>query len=403
MINGKKEVTEVKPLGLGSPYGEEEIEAVVKLLRECIETDRMISLYTPEVKEFEDKVAEYLGVKHVIAVSSCGTGLDIATQAIGIGEGDEVITTAITYQATAVCVTRMGGVPVAADVDPTTINMSVEEIEKKITPRTKAIYPMHYGGRPQDIDAIVELAEKYNLKIVEDAAHALGAVYKGKKVGSYDFISIFSLQSGKNLSTLGEGGLITTNDDELAEKMRLLRTFAVTTRKGYENAEYGHPLQKDVVEITSNYRMTPFQAVVGIVQMDKLDGFIRKRNYVAKRLNEGLKDIEGITVCAPPPEDGVHTYHLYPVLYEPSIVGASKLEFLKVLTEDFKVYPNLHYPLWYRYSIYQERGYAWNQCPVAEDLVENKLMTLPIHPKFGDAEVDFMVEAIRNAIKKVRK
>ncbi len=399
MSNNLEKIKSLKQPGLGSVYDDTEIRAVEKILRECIENNRMISLYTPEVDEFEKKAADYLGVKNAVAVSSCGTGLDIATQAIGIGEGDEVITTSITYQATAVCVLRAGGRPIAADVEPDTMNIDFNDTEKKITSKTKAIFPMHYGGRPVDMDALYRLAKKYNLKIVEDAAHAMGSEYMGKKIGSANHISVFSFQSGKNISTLGEGGLITTNDDELAEKMRLLRTFAVTTRKGYEDCKYPiSALKKDVVEVTSNYRMTPFQAAVGITQLEKLESLLTKRIEFAKLLDDRLGDIEGITLCAPPENGRRHTYHLYPVILNPEIVGVARDDFLKILNDEFGLLANLHYPLWYRYSIFQERGYEWNQCPIAEELVDQKLFTLPIHPKFGADEANFIARAIRNAI-----
>lgn len=402
----KREINKVHSLGLGSIYDDEEINAVVKILRECVTDNRVISQSTPEITEFEEKAAEYLGVKHAVAVSSCGTGLDIATQAIGIKDGDEVITTAITYQATAVCVLKAGGRPVPADVDPKTINIKLEDVERRITPKTKAIYTMHYGGRPVDIDGFNDLAKKYGLAIVEDAAHAMGTEYKGKKVGSYDFMSIFSFQSGKNISTLGEGGLITTNDDNLAEKARLLRSFAITTRKGYEKQkqEYPvHPLTKDVIDVCSNYRMTPFQAAVGITQLKKLDYLIDRRNQVAEKMDAVLGNIKGLTLCNQKVEDVKSTYHLYPVLFEPDIVGINREDFVKTLASEFGVMPNLHYPLWYRYSIFQDRGYKWNDCPVAEELVDRKLLTLPIHPKFGDEEVEFMGKAIEKAIKKFSK
>ena len=398
-----KTVKEVGFPGLGSIYDYRELEAIRHLMQECIATNRLISLYSPEFDAFEKKAAEYLGVKHAVIVSSCGTGLDIAAQAVGIQPGDEVITTAITYQATAVCALRFGGVPVPADVSRDSMNLTVEGVEKKITPKTKAIFTMHYGGNPVDIDGMLELASEHGLKIVEDAAHAFGAIYKGKKIGSYDFISVFSFQSGKNISTLGEGGMITCNNDELAGKARQLRAFALGVREGYEEAAATypvHPLTKDVLDIGGNYRMNAFQAAVGIVQLDKLEELIARRTAYAEKLHALLSEIEGIKLCRLPGKNVRPTHHLFPAMLDTEVVKATREEFLKTLKEEHRVAANLHYPLWYRYKVFQDRGWSWKaDCPTAERLVEKELFTLPIHPLFGDEEAEFVAEAIKKTVK----
>ena len=399
-----KSVTNVSPLGLGSIYDEQEIAAIRRVMQECIDTNRLISQSSPEFDIFEQKAAEYLGVKHAIIVSSCGTGLDIAAQAAGIGSGDEVITTAITYQATAVCALRLGGVPIAADVSRDSINLTVDDVKRKITPRTKAIFTMHYGGNPVDIDGFLTLASTHGLTIVEDAAHAIGAEYKGRKIGSYDFMSVFSFQSGKNISTLGEGGLITCNDDTLAEKARQLRSFAIGVRSGYEEEAERfpvHDLAKDVIDIGGNYRMNAFQAAVGITQLAKLDGLISRRTAYARSLHRLLSKVDGIRLFTFPDADVRSTFHLFPAMLDTGAVKAPRAEFLKVLKEDYNVSANLHYPLWYRYKVFQERGWKWHaDCPVAEQLVEKELFTLPIHPLFGDEEAEFVAEALRKSVER---
>jgi len=359
----------------------------------------------PQVTAFQEEFAGYCGCKHAFAVSNCTTGLTIATDAIGIKAGDEVITTPITFIATSLSLLRKGAVPVFVDIDPRTFNLDPKKIEEKITDKTKAIYVVYYGGQMADMDPIMEIARKHNLAVIADAAHTPGAEYKGKKAGTIADMTVFSFHSLKNMTTCGEGGMITTDNDEYAERIYLLRTMGV---KSYSDQEdYWLPYHYDVVTVNgaigNNFRMNEVSAAFGRAQLRKLDSVLtRKRVEIGRYLNEGLKDVEGIEI---PYEDPncKHVYYLYTLKYHPEVIGTSKDDFIREIYYTYGIQPIMHYKPNYLFTIYKERGYQQGLCPIAEDVFFNNIVNMPIHPRLTKEQMDYMIESVKKSIAKLKK
>ncbi len=302
--------------GHGSCYGKEEQEAVLEVMRAGAPS------CGPWVKRFEDEFASYCGTEYGLAVTSGTTGLQLAMIAAGVGPGDEVITTPLSWIATANAAAALGAEVIFADVDERTLNLDPASVEKKITPRTKAILPVHLYGQCSDMDALNDLARPRNIRVVEDAAHAAGAEYKGRKAGSLGDIGVFSFHQQKNMVTLGEGGLITTSDKSLYQRMLSHRSLCCLTYdpkgKYLPLDETIHPMGKrywflDFEEIGFNYRMTDVQAAVGLVQLRKLDSLNQRRMQIAAAYSAGLKDIRGLTLPFIAPGNK-HVFHIYCVL-----------------------------------------------------------------------------------------
>ncbi|MBE9594529.1 MAG: DegT/DnrJ/EryC1/StrS family aminotransferase, partial [Proteobacteria bacterium] len=267
---------------------EEEIREVVKVLK-----SKWLSL-GPVTQRFEEEFANYLGVKHAFGVASGTAALHIALKVLGIRKGDEVTVPSLTFVATANSVLYCGAKPVFADITSLDdFNISQDDILEKITTKTKAIAIVHYGGYPCNMNAIMEIAEDHNLKIIEDAAHAPGAEYKGKKCGTIGDVGCFSFFANKNLVT-GEGGMVVTNDDALAEKIRIMRSHGMTTLTW--DRHKGHAHSYDVVDLGFNYRINEIASALGVVQLKKLDENNEKRRKIVERYRKGLEDISGISV-----------------------------------------------------------------------------------------------------------
>lgn len=391
------------------PYGRQsiddaDIEAVVKVLKSDYLTTG------PAVAAFEKKVADYVGAKYAVAVSNGTAALHVACLAAGIGEGDEVITTPITFAASANCVLYCGGTPVFADIDPDTYNISPEELEKKITSRTKAIIPVHYTGQPCDMDAILEIAHKHNLLVVEDGAHALGAVYKGKKIGSIADMTCFSFHPVKPVTT-GEGGMIVTDNEELYRRLVLYRSHGITRDKDmmqqYEKQlqqssdpalqEAADMLRGDVIdpggwyyqqlELGYNYRITDISCALGASQMDKLDRFLERRRQIAKKYDEAFADIPQIKT--PWQQEGCQSgWHLYMI----QTMERSRREVFDGLRQA-GIGVNVHYIPVYRHPYYQRNGYAGVHCLNAEAFYE-RAISLPIFPGLTGQQQDYVIEHV---------
>lgn len=391
------------------PYGRQsiddaDIEAVVKVLKSDYLTTG------PAVAAFEKKVADYVGAKYAVAVSNGTAALHVACLAAGIGEGDEVITTPITFAASANCVLYCGGTPVFADIDPDTYNISPEELEKKITSRTKAIIPVHYTGQPCDMDAILEIAHKHNLLVVEDGAHALGAAYKGKKIGSIADMTCFSFHPVKPVTT-GEGGMIVTDNEELYRRLVLYRSHGITRDKDmmqqYEEQlqqssdpalqEAADMLRGDVMdpggwyyqqlELGYNYRITDISCALGASQMDKLDHFLERRRQIAKKYDEAFADIPQIKT--PWQQEGCQSgWHLYMI----QTMERSRREVFEGLRQA-GIGVNVHYIPVYRHPYYQRNGYAGVHCLNAEAFYE-RAISLPIFPGLTGQQQDYVIEHV---------
>jgi len=381
----------------GSRIGLEEVEAVVHALQQDSLT------MGPEVRGLQSEFGEYVGVKHAFAVQSCTAALHLGTSLLHFKPGDEVITTPITFIATSLPLLKKDVVPVFADIDPRTINIDPNKIEALITPKTKAIYVVSYGGHPVDMDPVMDIARKHKLWVLEDAAHSPGAVYKGRKVGSIADITCFSFHSLKNMTT-GEGGMLTTNNDDFAKEAPLLRTMGV---KDYANqTDYWLPYHYDVVTVNGefgmHYRMDEMRAAIGRVQLRKLDSLNAERTAVAEYLNKGFSQIKG---CTPPyvAPDCTPTYYLYTLHVDTKGLGIDRDDFIRVLYREGGVQPVQHYLPNYLFTIYKERGYKPGLCPVAEDMFFNSYFNLPMHPRLTHADCDAMIDGVALAVKKAKK
>jgi perosamine synthetase len=381
--------------GHGSCYGKEEEEAVLAVMRAGAPS------CGPAVKQFEEVFAKYCGADYGLAVSSGTTGLQLAMIAAGVGPGDEVITTPISWISTANAAAVLGAKVVFADVDARTLNLDPAAVEKKITARTKAIMPVHLYGQCSDMDALNELARSRKICVVEDAAHAAGAEYKGRKAGSLGDIAVFSFHQQKNMVTLGEGGLITTSDKSLYESMLSHRSLCALTYdpkgKYLPLDESIHPMGKrywylDFEEIGFNYRMTDVQAAVGLVQLKKLESLNERRIQIAKRYSEGFAGIKGLTLPFIAPQNK-HAFHIYCVLVEESF-SCNKEDLMWELYMNKRIKTWSHYMPIHLTTVYRNMGHQPGECPVAEKLFE-KYVSIPIHPRLSDDVVQYVIDSIK--------
>ena len=370
------------------PYGtqwidDDDINEVVKVLRsEWITTG-------PKIKEFEGALCEYIGCKYCVAVSSGTSALDIAVQSLELPEGSEVITTPFTFVATSNAIIYNGLKPVFADICSDTFNIDPEDIRRKITKNTKAIIYVDYAGQPCDIKAILEIADEFDLYLIEDACHAIGAEYDGRKVGNFSDLTIFSFHPVKHITT-GEGGAVVTDNDELYERLSLLRSHGIDkdTQDRYgPDASWAY----DMKYLGRNYRITDFQAALGISQLKKLDVFVDKRNELTSRYNELLGDVNAVTI--PVVKGNVkHAWHLYTILLDETI---NRDEFFKYMRNS-NIGVNLHYIPVYRHSYYVENyGFDPEDFPVTEDVFK-RIITLPLFPKMNEHELMYIYNKIQN-------
>jgi UDP-4-amino-4,6-dideoxy-N-acetyl-beta-L-altrosamine transaminase len=372
------------------PYGtqwidEDDINEVVSVLKsDWITTG-------PKIKEFEDSLCFYIGCRYCVAVNSGTSALDIAVQSLGLPEGGEVITTAFTFVATSNAIIYNGLKPVFADICSDTYNIDPEDIRRKITKDTKAIIYVDYAGQPCDIKAIRDIADEFDLYLIEDACHAIGAEYDGKKVGNFADLTIFSFHPVKHITT-GEGGAVATENEVLHKRLSVLRSHGIDKdaqdRDG-PNASWAY----DMKYLGRNYRITDFQAALGISQLKKLDMFIDKRNELASRYNEFLGDANAVTL--PFVKDNVrHAWHLYTILLDKSI---NRDEFFKYM-RNANIGVNLHYIPVYRHSYYVENyGFDSQEFPVTEDVFK-RIITLPLFPRMSEQQVEYVITSISQAI-----
>ncbi len=391
-------VLKVRYSFFGSIYDEDEKNAAWQAMQQDTLT------MGPQVAGFQNEFAKMCGVKHAFAVSNCTTAMHVATQVFNIRPGDEVIVTPNTFVATSLVILKEGGIPVYADIDPKTFNIDPTEIEKKVTSKTKAIYVVHYGGQMCDMDPIMEIARKHNLYVLEDCAHTPGAEYKGRKAGSIGDIGCFSFHSLKNMTTCGEGGMITTNRDEFVEPIEKLRCMNLDHWK--DQKDYWIPSHFDVVDVNghwgNNYRMNEVQAAVGRAQLRKLDMMNAKRQELGRRINEGIQGIKGISAVYEAP-DCNHVYHLYTLCVEEEELGASRDDYMRVLYNEEGVQGILHYQPTYHFTGLKKLGYKDHLCPIAEKFFYRREINLPMHPRLTDQEIEDTIKGIRNAAEKVRK
>lgn len=409
LLGGSKAIqTPFRPY---SSYGPEEVRAATAVIESGV-LSKFLGAWDPDfyggpkVQEFEKAWSEWFGVKHSISVNSNTSGLIAAIGAIGIEPGDEVIVSPWTMCATATAILVWNAIPVFADIENETFNLDPASIERRITSRTRAILVTDLFGHGAKLDAIMDIAKKHGLKVIEDAAQAPGAVYRGKNVGTWGDIGVFSFNYHKHIHT-GEGGMCVTNDSTLAERLQLIRNHA--------EAVVG---EKGVTDLSNmigfNFRMGEIEAAMGIEQLKKLKGFVQARGRAGARLSEGLKGLKGIRT--PEIKDGCnHVHYVYPMLLDTAVLGVPRSQIIEALKAEGVPMIAGGYAIVYRMPMYQKRiahgkkGFPWTAdfykgdvsyspgiCPTAEELHDSTMLNLyTAAHHYTDGEVDQVISAFR--------
>lgn len=368
--------------------GEEEINNVV----ECMRSGWLTS--GPKVREFEQKFAEFIGSGvEAVSVNSATAGLTICLEALGVGEGDEVITTAYTFSASAMSAVYLGATPVLVDIDASTMNINPDLIEAAITKRTKAIIAVHFAGLSCDMDKIIAIAKKHNLKVIEDSAHALPCFYKGKIIGALDSdATVYSFYATKTITT-GEGGMIVTKNPEIAARARIMRLHGIST-DAFDR--YTSTKPKWHYQITApGYKcnMTDIAAAIGIPQLAKANDFIKKRTYIADKYMEAFKDLPIILPVGSDTDYYIHSRHLF-VIRLPENSKISRDEFIKIMSEDYKIGCSVHFIPLNLHPFWQKKlGVGENDFPVSVNAYKNAV-SLPIYTKMTDDDIQRVIAAV---------
>lgn len=367
------------------PYGRQQVDTDdIQAVVDVLKSDWLTC--GPKVAEFEDAVACFSGVQYGIAVSSGTAALHCAMSALGVGPGDEVIVPCMTFAATANAVVYVGATPVFVDVEVDTLLIDVCKIEALITPKTKAIIAVDYAGQPCDYDALRELAGKYDLALVADSCHALGATYKGQSVASLVDLAIFSFHPVKHITT-GEGGMVVTRNKEMAFHMRRFRSHGIDAdhlKRQQEGTWY-----YEMVELGFNYRISDIQCALGISQLRKLPRWLERRRAIACMYNDFLQGVEGVQSLKVRMEVG-HAYHLYPVQLSSSL---SREKVFRAMREA-GIGVNVHYLPVHLHPFYRQRfATAQGLCPVAEKAYEN-LLSLPMYQGLTDVDVQRVIHVL---------
>ena len=392
-VFGGKPVFE-KKIGYGHQYIDDaDIQAVVDVLKSDFLT------CGPKINEAEAKLWEITGAKHAVLISNGTAALHAACFAAGIGPGDEVITTPITFAASANCALYCGGKPVFADINPETYNIAPDSIEKCITERTKAVVAVDFTGQAIEVQRIREICDKHNLIFIEDAAHSLGTRFNGKPIGSLADMTEFSFHPVKTC-TAGEGGAITTNDEELYKKLLLFRTHGITRVNEWMDrpAEGGWYYQQ--VDLGYNYRITDMQAALLSSQLDKLGHFARRRKELVKRYDEAFREIPEIIVQREIPESDT-VRHLYIIQLDLEKLTCSRKEVYDALQAE-GIGVNVHYIPVYFFPYYQKLGYKMGSCPNAESLYE-RIISIPLFYSMTDEDQEKVIVAVKKVIDYYRR
>jgi perosamine synthetase len=372
---------------------EEEVNEMVDTLR-----SGWLSM-GPKTIRFEEEFNRYIGSKRSIAVSSWTAAGHLTLEAFGIEKGDEVIVPTMTFPATAEIVCYFGAKPVIVDVDEDTLNISLKEIEKAITPKTKAIIPVHYGGQPCDLDEIQEIAKAHNLKVLEDAAHSLPATYKGKKIGTISDVTCFSFYATKTLST-GEGGMICTNDEEIAERCAIMRLHGINRDAWRRYSESGS-WYYEVVAPGYKYNFTDLQASLGLPQLKKVDVMWEWRKKIAARYFEGLKDLDILTLPKIKP-DRESSWHLFPVRLNLDMITKNRAQIIDELKSN-NIGVGVHFMPVHQHLYYNETfNLDDKNFPVASGAFP-RLMSLPIYPGMTDQSVEKVISTVIEILNKYKR
>ncbi len=388
-INGGQPVRESK-IYYGRQYiDENDIKAVTDTLRSDYLT------CGPKIQELENCLKAYTGAEYAVAVSNGTAALHCACVAAGIGPGDEVITTPLTFAASANCALYCGAKPIFADINPETYNIDPACIRKLITANTKAVVAVDYTGQAVEVEEIRRICDEYNLIFIEDAAHSIGTSYDGRKVGSLADMTTFSFHPVKTV-TGGEGGAVMTNDSELYRRLSLARTHGITHDV---EAHKDEPWYYEQVSLGYNYRITDFQSALLISQMGKLDEFIKRRKEIVAAYNEAFGDMPEIILQKEIPQSDT-CRHLYVIRLNFEKLKCTRLEFFKAMAAE-NVQCQIHYIPVYWFPYYQSLGYEKGLCPNAEEVYEG-IMSIPLYPKMTDEDVSDVIHTVRKVVDNYR-
>lgn len=368
--------------------GEEEVESVIATLRSGWLTTGS------KVKQFEEEFAAVIGVPHAVAVNSCTAALHLALDAIGLREGDEVIVPTMTFAATAEVVTYFKAKPVLVDCTAETLNIDPDKIEQVITSKTKAIIPVHFAGHPCEMDKIIRIARAYNLAVIEDAAHALPARYRGKMVGTIGDSTCFSFYATKNITT-GEGGMVTTTNPEWAARMRMMSLHGLS-RDAWNRYSAKGAWAYDILYPGFKYNLTDIAAAVGIPQLHKCERFWKTRERYAALYSEGFKDIPGL-ILPHVHEDVQHAWHLYVIQLDPKRLRLGRDEMIDMLKQQ-DIGCSVHFIPLHLHPYYRDTlGYRPEHCPVATQ-VSQRILSLPLYSKMTEADVNRVIAVVRKVV-----
>jgi len=372
----------------GNHYDASDLEAVRKVMEAPESYNKWIT-----IREFEKQFAQFSQSRIALATSSCTSALHLCLKGIELQEGDEVITSPWTWVATANVVMLEKARPVFVDIRPDTLNIDETLIEAQITPRTKAILPVHFAGHPCEMEVINKIARKHGLYVISDAAHAIGAEYQSEIIGSTEDLAAFSFYTQKNMSTLGEGGMVSCQDDAIMERMKLYQNHGVKYLNNYtDSTQLDRPWYRDVVQVGNNYRMSEVQAAVGMTQLKRVPEFNAIRSKYAHQYSEMLRDIPGIIT----PTELSHvtsSWHFY-VIRVNEAFGMTRDELYQRL-QGAGIETSVHYTPLHIFKPFQDIGYMPSDLPVAEAMYE-KVLSLPLHPGLSDAQVRYVADTIRD-------
>lgn len=351
----------------------------------------------PRVAQFTEALKAYLDAPYVLPLSSATAGLHITLLAMDLKPGDEVITAPLTFAATLNTIVLAGGKPVLVDIAHNSLNMDLDRLEDAITEKTKAIMPVHFAGLPVDLDKLYEIAHRHNLRVIEDAAHAIGTEYKNKRIGGFGDTQVFSFHPNKNMTT-GEGGCVSTHDPDLAKKISLLRFHGID-REAWNRYGKSGTQDYEVVMPGFKYNMMDIQAAIGLHQLRELDDFIARRTELANRYQEALADWAQWDLPTVPTFEHKHAWHLYTPLLNVNEAGMTRDEFMQKMKEK-NIGTGLHYRAVHLYPYYRESlGFSEGDFPNAEDAAE-RIVSLPLFPSMTDAEHDRVLDVMYSIFKK---
>ena len=392
-IHGGIPVRETK-LYYGHQYIDDaDIQAVVDVLKSDYLT------CGPKITELEKRLCELTGAKYAVAVSNGTAALHIACMAAGVDKGDEVITTPITFAASANCALYCGAKPVFTDINEKTYNIDPKDVEAKVTEKTKAVVAVDFTGQAVELDALTALCKEKNLVLIEDGAHSIGTKYKGKGIGSIADMTTFSFHPVKTV-TGGEGGAVLTNSEEYYQKLLLYRSHGITKNE----TEYQHvsdgPWYHEQIDYGFNYRITDIQAALIISQLDKLERFTKRRKEIVDRYNEAFSEIPELTVQEEIPESDT-TRHLYILRIKPDLLTIDRRAFFEAMGAE-NICCNVHYIPVYRHPYYENAGYPKGLCPKAEKLYD-EMVTLPLYYAMSDTDVEDVITAVKKIVAACRK